>query len=365
MKPINLDDPRASLASVFEAQAAGHPDRVAVEGDDARLTYRALDRTADRIADLILSRLEPGGETVALLFAPGAVLVAAIMGALKAGKIYVALAPSYPAPRTAFMLADSAARLLLTDRRHLHLAREVATKGQAIVLTRDEDTPVSPRPPRPEVSGATGALLLYTSGSTGNPKGVLHTHRNVLVEVRNYTRDAHIGPDDRLSVWHSFSFANSVRNLFGALLNGAAVHPYDLPGQGLMPLPAWIHARGITMIHTLATTFRALTDILPAAATFPGVRLLRLGGEGITTGDVARFRRHFPRPCVLMHVMGPTETFSIRRLFIDHDWQGAPGKVPLGYPVADKEVLLLDEDGRPVTPGEPGEIVIRSKYLAV
>ena len=363
--PTDLDAPGASLASVFEAQAARHPERIAVEGADGRLTYRALDEAADRIADLILARLGPGAGTVALLFAPGAAIVVAILGALKAGKIYVALDPSYPAPRTAFMLSDSEARLLLTDPRHLGLAREVAADGQAIALAGGEDTPPVPAAPRPDVSGVTGAFLLYTSGSTGHPKGVLHTHRNVLVEARNYTRDARIGPDDRLSVWHSFSFANSIRNLYGALLNGAAVHPYDLPGQGLIPLAGWIRERGITMIHTLATTFRAFTDVLPPDATFPSVRVLRLGGEAITTDDVDRFRRHFPRPCLLMHVMGPTETFSIRRLFIDHDWRGAPGKVPVGYPVADKDVLLLDEDGRPVEPGVPGEIVIRSKYLAV
>ena len=302
---------------------------------------------------------------MALLFQPGTAIVAAILGVLKAGKIYVALDPSYPQPRTVYMLEDCQAPLLLTDTRHVALAHQVAQRGPEVVNCDEISPSAAVVNPDSAVGGKTPAFLLYTSGSTGHPKGVLHNHRNVLVEVRNYTSDAGIGPEDRLAVWHSFSFANSIRNLYGALMNGAAVFPYDLPGQGLMPLGAWVRGNEISMIHTLATTFRAFVDTLPGDATFPGVRVLRLGGEAINSNDVQKFKRHFPPPCVLMHVMGPTETFSIRRHFIGHEWHGGDGKIPVGYPVADKEVLLFDENGRQVGPDETGEIVVRSKYLAV
>lgn len=362
MSPL---DPSASIVSAFEAQAARHPDRLAVAGADGRLTYAALDRAASRVARTIRSRLGADDATVALLLPPGAAMVVAILGVLKAGKIYVALDPAYPEARTAYMVADCETRLLLTDARHAALARRVARDGQAIV--EDDVLTAGPAgdPVPAALSGRTPALLLYTSGSTGNPKGVLHTHASILVETRNYTDDARIGPEDRLSVWHSFSFANSIRNLFAGLVNGAAVFPYDLAGLGLTPLPAWIRDNGITIIHTVATTFRALADVLPADARFPGVRVLRLGGEAIHAADVEQFKRHFPPPCVLMHVMGPTETLSIRRHFIDHAWAGREGKVPVGYAVPDKEVLLLDESGREVAPGEPGQIAVRSEYLAV
>src|SRR5713101_2723987 len=360
-----FDDAGASLASMFEEQVARHPDRIAAVDGGGRLTYGELNQAANRIAHILLARLASDETTVALLFRPGTAIVVAILGVLKAGKIYVALDPSYPRQRTAYMLEDCEARLLLTDTRHFSFAHQVAQRGQEVVNCDDIEPSPAVANPNCGVFGNTPAFLLYTSGSTGNPKGVLHNHRNALVEVRNYTSDVHICPDDRLAVWHSFSFANSIRNLYGALMNGAAVFPYDLPGQGLMPLVEWIRKNEITMIHTLATTFRAFVGILPSDATFPGVRILRLGGEPINSDDVKKFKRHFPPPCVLMHVMGPTETFSIRRHFIGHDWNGDEGKVPVGYPVSDKEVLLFDEKGRRVGPNATGEIVVRSKYLAL
>jgi amino acid adenylation domain-containing protein len=354
-----------SLGALFEDQVARHPNRIAVVGGGARLTYGELNHAANRIANVVLAHLGGSEQTVALLFRPNASIVNAIMGALKAGKIYVALDPAYPLPRTAHMLEDCGAKLLLTDTPHLALARELAQAGQKVFNCDEMDSNIAEGNPNISVSGKTGAFLLYTSGSTGHPKGVLHNHQNVLVEVRNYTRDVRIGPDDRLAVWHSFSFANSIRNLYGALMNGAGVFPYDLPGAGLLPLADWIRAHEITIIHTLATTFRAFVDTLPADARFPSVRVLRLGGEPINSNDVRNFQRHFSSSCVLMHVMGPTETFSIRRHFIRHDWRGEDGKIPIGYAVPDKHVLLFDEAGRQVGPDEEGEIAVRSKYLAV
>ena len=212
------------------------------------------------------------------------------------------------------------------------MAAQLAQGGQAVVNCDDIDPDLPAANPTGAISGSTPAFLLYTSGSTGNPKGVLHNHRNVLVEVRNYTNDVSIRPDDRLAVWHSFSFANSIRNLYGALMNGAAVFPYDLPGEGLMPLAEWVRQHEITMIHTLGTTFRAFVDLLPSGMTFPSVRVLRLGGESIRGDDVEAFKRHFPPPCVLMHVMGPTETFSIRRQLIGHDWEGDQRQSAGGLP---------------------------------
>jgi acyl-coenzyme A synthetase/AMP-(fatty) acid ligase/acyl carrier protein len=143
------------------------------------------------------------------------------------------------------------------------------------------------------------------------------------------------------------------------------VFPYDLATEGFAPLAEWMRTHQITVIHTLATTFRRFCDTISVDATFPALRILRLGGEAINTEDVKRFRRHFSPHCVLVHAMGPTETFTIRRHFITQEWHSSDSKVPVGYAVPDKEVLLLDETGREVGAGQVGEIAVRSKYLAL
>src|SRR5262245_47271512 len=112
---LNAPDENASLVSTFEAQVIRHPDRIAVASGDGQLTYRELNQAANRIAQLILSHLGTNEETVSLLFQPGTSIIAAILGTLKAGKIYAALDPSYPPPRMAYMFEDCQARLLLTD----------------------------------------------------------------------------------------------------------------------------------------------------------------------------------------------------------------------------------------------------------
>ena len=354
-----------SIVARFEQQVARYPDRLAVMTPELQFTYTELNQAANRIARAVLAHVGKREEPVALFFQHGAFLIAAIMGILKAGKIYISLDPLESPTRTADVLECSQAKLLLTNTKNLSQARQLAQGGQSILNCEDIDAAVATGNLDEPISPEMPAVILYTSGSTGRPKLVLHNQRNILVETRNYTNDLRIGSEDRLALWHSCSYANPIRGIYGALLNGAAVFPFDLTIQGFEPLDEWIRAHRITIIHTLATTFRRFCDTLSKDATFPSLRILRLGGEPINTDDVQRFQRHFSSHCVLVHAMGPTETFTIRRHFIGHDWRGNDSKIPVGYAVPDKEVLLLDEAGREVAAGQIGEIAVKSKYLAL
>jgi amino acid adenylation domain-containing protein len=354
-----------SLSARFEQLAACYPDRPAVVSAELQFSYAELNQVANRIARAVLARLGEGEEPVAFLFEEGAFIIAAILGILKAGKIYVPLDPAFPHARIAYMLENSQARLLLTNRKHLSQAHRVALGGQEILNCDDVDFNIAPGNLDRPISAEAGAVILYTSGSTGRPKGVLHSHRNILVETKNYTNDARICPEDRLSQCHSCSFVNSIRNIYGALLNGATLFPYDVATEGVAFLAEWILIHRITIFHVVPTIFRRFLDTVAPDATFPAVRILRIGGEPINNKDVKCFQHHFSPSCLLMHVIGPTETLTIRRCFITHDWRSDDGKVPVGYAIPDKEVVLLDETGREVGANQMGEIAVRSKYLAL
>ena len=348
----------------FAAQVARHPDRPAVVSAECSLTYAELAATAGRVARAVVAELGEGEEPVALLFGHGPGLIAAILGVLEAGKIYVALDAGEPDARQTYVLDDTQARLLLTDAAHRAQAEQLAGPRRVLDCDSLGAPAAAPRPGR-AIAHDAGSLILYTSGSTGRPKGVLHSHRSILVDARNCTNDMRIAPADRLALIHSCSQANSVRNIYGALLNGAALCTLDLAAAGVPRLPAWLRATEITILHTLATTFRRLVRSLGPDDTFPALRVLRLGGEPISRDDVAEFQRWFAPSCVLMHAMGPTETLTVARHFITHDSRSAEAKVPVGPPMRDKDVLLLDEARREVPRGEVGEIAVRSRYLAL
>ena len=351
-----------SVPQRFEAQARRYPERLAVRTRATALTYAELDTMANRIAQAILRERGPGPEPIALMFGHGAGVIAAMLGVLKTDKFYVPLDPSYPRQRHEQTLADSGAALLLTDTRHLAGARALAA-GEIGVM--DVDTLDGPGT-SPGVCAAPRslALIVYTSGSTGRPKGITQSHRNVLHETMHYTNSGGFGADDRFLLVSSVAFADSVRTIYAALLNGAALYPFDVRAEGLAPLAGWLRDNAITIYRSVPTTFRHFVHSLKGAHDFPALRLIYLGGETVQKSDVELYKRHFPRQCVLVNRLGTTEAFTFRYYFIDHDTPIDGGGVPVGYGVTDKDVRVVDEEGRPVEPGAIGEIAVRSRYLS-
>ena len=354
-----------SIPERFEKIARLHPARLAIKTDKHKFTYYELNKTTNRIARAILTQPGATEEPIALLFEHGAFVIAAILGILKTGRIYVPLDPALPSARLAEMLEDSRAKLLLTNTQNFSRAQGLSQQGQQILNCDDIDAAVGDGNLNQPLFSETNAVILYTSGSTGKPKGVLHNQRNILVETRNYTNDIQICPEDRLSLCQSCSFANSIRNVYGALLNGAALFPYDLAAEGIPSLVEWLIANRITIFHTLESIVRRMRETIEPGTAFPALRLLRFGGEPSGGEEVKYFQLHFAPQCVLMNVIGLTETFSIRRCFVTEEFCPGDTKVPLGYGVPGKDVLLLDEAGQEVSAGQIGEIAVRSRDIAL
>jgi non-ribosomal peptide synthetase component F len=190
---------------------------------------------------------------------------------------------------------------------------------------------------------------------------VFDNHRNVLHNVMRYTNNLEIGARDRLSLIESCSYSGTVSSLFSALLNGAAVCPFDLQGQGIARLASWIGRERITIFHSTPTIFEQL---LATDREFDGLRMIRLEGDRAELRQISLFQSRFGAECVLVNGLGLTEAGIVRQFFVTPQTKVDGDVVPIGQAVEDMAISLVDSEGDDVEQGSVGEITIRSKYLA-
>jgi amino acid adenylation domain-containing protein len=363
-RPFGDGDVEQSIPQRFEQHVRARGDETAVQWHGGSYTYAALNATANRLARAMLSRGGSEAEPVALVFEHGGEALAAIMAVLKAGKFYVVLDAGYPADRLKYMLEDSGARLMVADVNSQAYAQELCGNTVELLPFDDVDPNLSgadlANHPAPDAL----AMIMYTSGSTGGPKGVMHSHRSILADARNHTSIWSLTSHDRHVLSDSLSFASSVRTIYGSLLNGAAVFPYDVRKDGFAGMKRWLLDNEITVVRAVPTSLRNFMATLDEDDVFPATRVVAAGGEPILRSDVDNFNRHFLPHCILSHSFGPTETLTVTFALVPHGTQVAEAKLPIGHCAADRQVVLVDESGREVADGEVGEITVRSRYLS-
>jgi len=349
-----------SIPERFERIVRQYPERIAVKARSQSLTYAELNSMANCLARTIVAQRGPGQEPIGLLFAKGVPLVVAVFGVLKAGKMYVLLDPSYPSGRNRFILDHAQAPLIITDTEHLGLANGLVRQGEQIINIVERDSSVRSENLDLTISPETIAWIHYTSGSTGQPKGVIQTHRNALYKVMLDTNDYHVCASDR------FTFpASRGGDMFLALLNGASVFPVEIKEDGFPRLAECLHREEITLFTSVTSTFRHFVNSFSNGEKFPKLRLIRLIGEPLYKNDVDLFKKHFSQDCILLNRLGSNETGNFCQYFIDHLTPITDGVVPVGYAVDDKEVLLLDDDGKEVGVNQVGEFAVKNPHLAL
>lgn len=362
--PFDRDAIEQTVADRFEEQVRRFPAGIALRVNGGSVTYAELDARANQIAATVLARRGPVEEPIAVCLAKDDAAVASLLGVLKAGKVYVMLDPSYGPERLRALVEDTQTLLIVADEPHRVLADSLATSGRR-VLPLEEVPKVGARAPVAAPGGRDRpALISYTSGSSGMPKGVVDTHRNVLYHVMAFTNALGICPDDRLTLLHSLSVRAAEMHAFGALLNGATLCPFDVAASGVAALGAWLRDERITLYHSLPTVFREMVDSPAGRQPWPDLRVVQLSSAPVTPRDVELCRRHTAPSCVFMHRIGSTEAQTIRFHLLDRDAPLAGGTVPLGPQVAETEVLICDDEGREEPAGTTGEIVIKSRYLS-
>ncbi len=352
-----------SIIDRFEAQVRRMPEQAVVSSPSGALAYSALNGQANRLAHAIIEHLGPGPGAVGLLIEHDTPMVTALIGALKAGKFYLPLDPSFPVERLSFMLKDSGARLIVTSSRHADLAAQL-TAGAVQTLNLETGVDGFPETnPGLSLTSDHYSYLLYTSGSTGAPKGVIENHRDVLHFARVIVNRDRMGPGARLSGLFSFSFSGMAANLYASLLSGSTLVLLDLKKEGVARLPEWVDREGLTHLSLSPMMAQEMLTPLPPEPRFPSLRFVRLGTASVQKRHVELLRQHLHGGCIIQHSYGASEIKHIASYAFAAGTLIPDDPLPLGYEAEDTEVLLLRDDGSKADANEPGEIVIRSPFV--
>jgi amino acid adenylation domain-containing protein len=361
--PFLREDIEQTIPARFEQIVRRYPDRLAIKTPQHNWTYDLLNREANRLAHALLGSIGGGKSPVVILIEQSAPLIAAYLGAMKAGKLAVVLDPSQPSARLAEFMAETQPACVVTHADQYIQAAELA--GSTCPVIRLDQLPADLPDTDPDAPSAPGdpAMILYTSGSTGRPKGVIGDHRTWIHNARSYANAFYISCEDRVTLL-SLGTSQAVKNICMALLNGAALFPFEVRQRGLDEFLALLEREKITITVLGASLFRSLADVLPKPEHLTHLRLIRLGSEPVQTTDLDLYKKHFPSDCVLVNGLASGETATTRFYCMDHHSEISSNILPVGYPVEDKTILLLDDNGKEVEPGQEGEIVVKSEYLA-
>jgi syringomycin synthetase protein SyrB1 len=359
-----------TIARAFRGAVEQFPDRTAVTAPDGDLTYRELDARTDALAEELQRAGARRDTPVTLLTPRGTDLVVGMLGILKAGAAYLPIDSEYPPARIAWTVRDSGSRLAVVTTATAHLLTGTRQRPGTRVVTLD-DVPTAPTGstvPDTAGDGHDLAYVLYTSGSTGDPKGVLVEQHSVLRLFDAVRRQLAFDEHDVWSMFHSAAFDFSVWEIWGPLLSGGRL--LIVPREVARAPEAFrelLRAEGVTVLSQTPSAFHGLVAADLRTGADPGaLRLVVLGGEALDVPAlrpwIDRYGTDRPRLVNMYGITEATVHASYRRL--DRTDLDRHGPSPIGAPLADLSFHLLGDDGRPPAAGEPGELFIEGPGLA-
>ncbi len=348
------------IHQLFEAQVERNPDAVAVVFYDQQLTYGELNARANKIAHYLRSLGVGPGVRVGIYVERSLLMAIGLLGILKAGAAYVPLDSAYPQERLSFMLEDASVSVLLTQQQWVekfeHRVQVVSLDTDWEVISRENQ-----ENPNTCVTSDDLAYVIYTSGSTGKPKGVAVPHQAVIRLLYN-TNYIKLEPNDKVAQASNASFDAATFEIWGALLHGAqlVVMTKDVV---LSPrdFAAYIRKYEISVLFLTTALFNQMARVVPQA--FCSVRHLLFGGEAVDPICVLEVLRN-GSPQRLLHVYGPTESTTFSTWYLVQTVPEEVTTLPIGRPISNTQVYVLDQNLQPVPIGVKGELYIGGDGLA-
>ncbi|MEU2396298.1 amino acid adenylation domain-containing protein, partial [Streptomyces sp. NPDC007369] len=341
--------PVTGLPALFEAQVRATPQAPAVVFEDTVLTYRELNRRANRLAHALIARGVGPEQVVALRLPRSAELVVAVLAVLKTGAAYLPIDPDYPAARIAYMLQDARPAVVLDD---------------LVAVTPDGEQPE--HDPAVVVDARHPAYVIYTSGSTGRPKAVVMPAAGLLNLLAWHHRSVGGEPGARTAQFTAISFDVSVQEILSALLYGKTlVVPAEEQRRSAELFARWLDRHGVEELFAPNLVVEALAEAAEEAGLdLPDLRLIAQAGEAMRLGGALR-RFQARRPGRVLHNhYGPAETHVITAYPLPADPADCPLPVPIGRPIANCQTYVLDAALQPVASGVLGELYLAGAGLA-
>jgi amino acid adenylation domain-containing protein len=357
------DFPDACAHQLFEQQVARDPDAIAVVGGGKSLSYGELNQRANQVANYLRKRGVGPDVLVGVCLQRSPELVVALLGVWKAGGAYVPLDSSYPEDRLSFMVTDAAVRVLLTEDRCKQLFNSMNEKAVCL----DSDWPaIALEDNRNLDSGATPsnlAYVMYTSGSTGKPKGAMILHRGLVNYLWWAVQTYKVQAGGSVPVHSSISFDLTVTSLYPALVSGGQVEllAEDIGAQNL--LAAMRRRKDRNLVKITPAHLEALGLQLSAEEVAGMTRTFVIGGENLLAESLRLWRESAPATR-LINEYGPTETVVGCCVYEVQSGDPRTGSVPIGRPIANTQLYILDENLEPVPPGVMGELFIGGAGVA-
>jgi amino acid adenylation domain-containing protein len=340
-----------TVVDLFEGKAKEYPDSAAVVFEEGQITYKELADRSNQLANYLIQKGILPGENIGVISLRGIDMIVAMLGIVKAGCAYVPFNIEYPAERLRYIIEDAAISYIVSTNNDLLASRNLE---QYQCFDIEDSLSSSTLLPDIDVKPENCVYIMFTSGTTGRPKGIAVNHRNIIKLVYD-AGDIAVKQEDTVLQWSNYSFDGSTYDIYCSLLTGARLQIIkDNWASDVTQLSRVIKEKNITICFMTTALFNAIVEIQPES--FRGLRKLLFGGEMVSVPHVQKALEVLGAGKIV-HVYGPTET-TVYATSYNIDAVADEGVIPIGKPLSNTRLFVLDNNNKPVPIGVPGELFI-------